>query len=185
MVQISDRSDGVVPSFDDPLGLLAACHDRINGHCAMLLQLRGYLGTYGCDQTAQQAAEQVRRYFAQAGRWHHEDEEVDLGPLLAGHGDAHFVTTMADVLAEHHVLDSAYEPLAIALRAVCAGGFVGDLPVEPFVSLTRRHILIEEESVLRPARWLLSPAEISRLGAAMAARRGVSPMPPTTPQGRR
>lgn len=179
MIEIRERRDAVAAGFDDPLALLAACHDRISGHCTTLLMLREHLGTHGCDSAAQQAAARVFHYFAQAGRWHHEDEEIDLQPLLAQHGDTQLLVVMAHVFAEHHDINRAYEPLAAALQAVSTGDYGGELPVEPFVSLTRRHIAIEEERVLRPAHRLLLPDEMDRLGRAMAARRGVSPAGPS------
>lgn len=161
-------STGAAPGFDDPLGLLAACHDRIVAHCATLVRLEDHVRIRGFDAEACAAAERVRHYFAQAGRWHHEDEEQDLVPLLKVHADQALLSLLMRLMAEHRDLEAAYAPLHEALVARDPG-----LRVEPYVSLMRAHVAAENAEVLPVARTLLAPEEIAQLGAAMASRRGV------------
>ena len=160
------------PGFDDPLGLLAACHERIEGHCVTLLRLREHVRMHGFDANAQAAAGRVHHYFAEAGRWHHEDEEQDLAPLFNRHAKDTLRAVFARLMAEHKALEAAYAPLAQALVALDPKPH--DLPVEPYVTLIRAHIVAENSQILPAARSLLGPAEIERLGQAMAARRGVN-----------
>lgn len=160
------------PGFDDPLGLLAACHDRILAHCATLIRLREHVRLRGFDSEARTTAERVDHYFAQAGRWHHEDEERDLVPLLKGHADQALAALLERLMGEHRALEAAYAPLHEALAARASGRRPG-LEVEAYVGLMRAHVAVENAEVLPRARALLAPREIAQLGAAMARRRGV------------
>jgi len=47
------------PGFDDPLGLLRACHERILGHCDTLERLESHLRQHGADQDAQEARQSI------------------------------------------------------------------------------------------------------------------------------
>ena len=46
-----------LPGFDDPLGLLRACHDRMLAHCELLESL--------AESPDSKVAQQVLRYFYQ------------------------------------------------------------------------------------------------------------------------
>src|SRR3970282_1520807 len=82
------------PGFDEPLAMLRACHERIQRQCATLAKLAAHLRRDGLTDDARQAAADIHRYFASAGRQHHADEEQDLfpvlrpGPVLAARRDA-------------------------------------------------------------------------------------------------
>lgn len=172
-MRISERtSAGPGPGFDDPLGLLAACHERIVAHCATLVRLQDHVHRRGFDTEARTASERVLHYFAEAGRWHHEDEEQDLVPLLKPHADTALVSLLERLMAEHRILEAAYAPLEAALTVRDPN--LQELRVEPYVSLMRAHVAAEDAQVLPVARDLLLPEEIKRLGAAMARRRRVA-----------
>ncbi len=55
------------PSFDHPLEMLHACHDKILRQCDTLKKLAAHLPGNGCDQQARQAAQGILRYFDSAG----------------------------------------------------------------------------------------------------------------------
>ena len=171
-MRIGEKGERGAPGFDDPLGLLAACHERIEGHCATLVRLKTHVRARGGDLNAQMAAERVWGYFAQAGRWHHEDEERDLVPLLKGHADQALSALLETLMGEHRALEAAYAPLHEAFSAD-APGLPGGLEVEAYVDLMRAHVAVENAEVLPRARALLAPHEVAQLGAAMARRRGV------------
>ncbi|WP_297375743.1 hemerythrin domain-containing protein [Acidiferrobacter sp.] len=170
-MRISEKGERGAPGFDDPLGLLHACHERIEGHCATLVRLAAHVRIHGGDREAQAAAGRVHHYFAQAGRWHHEDEERDLAPLLQRHADSAWSAVVARLMSEHRALERAYAPLEPLLRALPM--VPADLPIEPYVSLMRAHMAAENTVLLPRARAVLEASEIAALGRAMAARRGV------------
>ncbi|MHB8253429.1 MAG: hemerythrin domain-containing protein [Acidiferrobacter sp.] len=174
-MRITEKGEAVSgPGFDDPLGLLAACHERIEDHCVTLLRLQEHVRVHGFDAQAQAAAGRVHHYFAEAGRWHHEDEEQDLAPLLGRHGDVALLATFTRLMAEHRVLEAAYAPLALALVALDARP--QDLAVVPYVSLMRAHMATENTLIIPAARSCLPSDEIAQLGQAMAMRRGIRPI---------
>ena len=75
-------SDATAPSFDDPLGMLAACHGRIERQLATLERLQRHLPEHGCDVDARAAARGILRYFDTAAPNHHADEEASVFPRL-------------------------------------------------------------------------------------------------------
>jgi hemerythrin-like domain-containing protein len=161
------------PDFDDPLGLLRACHGRIAGHCDLLLRLIPHLATRGADGEAHEAMARVQRYFSTAAQHHHEDEERDLFPLLRGR-DATLDRLMDELKKEHEELAgrwTALQPLLAAPEraADSANGFAA--VVERFVAGYQAHAGKENDHLLPRAAGLLGPDELQRLGAAMAARR--------------
>ena len=68
------------PSFDDPIGMLEACHRRIEQKLEALARASAALAT---DTPAALAAlAEVVGYFDQAGTRHKEDEEFSLFPRV-------------------------------------------------------------------------------------------------------
>ncbi len=161
------------PDFNDPLGLLRACHARILSHCETLERLVAHLRDKGVDADARKAAGKVHRYFSTAGKHHHEDEEKDLFPLLS-----QVSLKLADAVhrmkQDHERMDAAWQQLAPELERL---GRLDDLDlfeahVNEFNSAYRDHIAAENEDILDIAQHLLSTDQLKRLGKAMASRRG-------------
>lgn len=171
------------PDFGDPLGLLAACHGRIEGQCALLLRLPGHLAAHGCDGQAAQAAEKILRYFTSAGPHHHADEERDLFPVLeaaaakAAAGD--ITALLAALKTEHRAMEAAWAALAPSLQSLARGETVApeQMPIGPFVALYRAHMAREDDELLPYARRVLSADQLATLGQAMARRRKVTAAP--------
>ncbi len=177
MIRIEEHDAAYAPGFDDPIGLLEACHGRISAHCETLERLRGHVRQSGADAMARTAAERILHYFDTAGVWHHQDEEQDLvpllEPLLAKQGDEAALDRMRALMAEHRALEEAYRPLRAALGGIVAGTWAGELPTEPYVTLMRRHFTEENTFLFARARAVFDADALRTLGAAMARRRGV------------
>lgn len=162
------------PGFDDPLGLLAACHERILTHCRLLERIvehhaRGELGPAVLGACAQ-----VVRYFTTAARHHHEDEEQDLFPRLRAIDPA-LTDTLARLEAEHVRLAAAWTLLERQLAVPAqAGNSEMRESAETFCAAYRAHIDRENSVLLPAARAQLSPHDLARLAVAMALRRGVT-----------
>ena len=163
------------PGFDRPLDVLLACHGRIEAQCATLEKLTAHLAANGCDTQAQQAARAILKYFDTAALDHHDDEERNLFPLLeAAGGDC---CELVELLThEHDELALLWRALRAPLNALAQGEMaaVNAGLATRFASLNRSHIAFENARVLPLAREILRPADIERLGRAMAARRGVA-----------
>ena len=167
------------PDFRHALGLLGACHRRIEGFNDLLLRLPTHLDSYGADAEARQAAGRILKYFDSAAQHHHEDEEQDLFPLMreaAMQQGNHEILEILDLLlAQHRDLALAWQDLRPYLLAVQQGGHVepSTLPVERLVSLYRQHIPLEDNLLLPYAEKTLTLVQLEALGEAMARRRDV------------
>ena len=170
---ISQIGGAAAPGFDDPLEMLRACHGRIQSQCSTLNKLLAHLPQHGCDTQAQQAARAILRYFDTAGRHHHDDEENDLLPLLlaTSSGEAHAL--VARLLAEHKIMDAAWQQLRADLTRIADGTAASlDTTVTgQFIAAYDRHIAVENLQLLPLAATLLTTPQLETLGKRMAARR--------------
>jgi hemerythrin-like domain-containing protein len=164
------------PSFDEPLEMLAACHERIEERLSTLERLCGHLERNGNDADARAAAESILRYFDTSGRLHHEDEDRDLFPLLrvrAGQASRLEISSaMEDLEREHRTMEGEWGRLRAALVAIAGGAAKLDAEdAARFAALYRRHIERETGAVLPFAKSVLTIDERRALGRRMAARR--------------
>jgi pyridoxamine 5'-phosphate oxidase len=177
-VPLIPKSPG--PSFDEPLEMLAACHERIEAQLATLERLGPHLEKHGCDAEARSAAQAVLRYFDTSGKLHHQDEDDDLFPLLRGRaavgGRPEVAAAIDELEREHETMDGQWNRLREHLLAIAAGE--ARLPAEDvarFAWLYRRHMDRESTAVLPFAREALDEAQRAALGERMAARRKPAP----------
>lgn len=165
------------PSFDHPLEMLHACHDKILRQCDTLEKLAAHLPGNGCDQQARQAAQGILRYFDSAGQFHHLDEEDDLFPALrlsAGSDQVQLESLLERLLSEHVVMLAAWNALRPVLLRLADGM---DTPLagmlaENFIGSYTAHIAVEERDLLPLAARLLHPQQTALIGKRMAERRG-------------
>ena len=168
------------PSFDEPIEMLKACHERIASQCETLEKLVAHLPAHGPDKQAQQAARNVMRYFDVAGPHHHADEEEDLFPMLIEIGErAHspLRERIAALRDEHRALETAW----VQLRAVLADiaeenpAPLDEALVAAFVGAYRNHIAQEEREILPFAEAHLDEQQRAKLSKTMVARRTAAP----------
>ena len=160
------------PQFDDPLGVLRACHRRMERQLTTLSRLRRHLPLHHADEDARIAASATMRYFDTAARNHHADEEASLLPRLAD-ADKTLAPIIADLVREHDELEARWLRLRPLLTAISARAS-GHLPVkdvETFCAAYRAHIAREEGTLLARANEVLDAAALAEIGAEMAARR--------------
>jgi len=163
-----------LPGFDQPLALLRACHTKILAHCELLEQLIADQGDTGKETEIRSAARQVMTYFSTSARLHHQDEEIDLFPLLTRQS-----LKLADLVhglkQEHLELDTLWESIAVDLKRlqdVSDHAALADR-VHAFCELNRLHVRRENTEFLPRAESILSSQQLKDIGAAMASRRGV------------
>jgi hemerythrin-like domain-containing protein len=170
-------SDASAPSFDDPLGMLRACHGRIARQLATLERLQRHLPENGCDADARAAARAILRYFDSAAPNHHADEEASLFPrlktALPGRADA----LIADLEREHQALAMNWRRLRPLLAGI-AGGACANLSPRQVAAVRAAydaHIAKEESALIPLAAGTFDAATLAAIGREMAARRGVEP----------
>lgn len=167
------------PGFDQPLALLEACHDRVESRCVLLLRLADHLQDQGLDEDARLAARQILSYFDDAGVKHHQDEEQDLFPLMlemCGEAQREALERLIAALRQdHRHMERLWAEIRGPLTTIRDGGRVEldrDL-ARRFQALYLPHIEREERELLPVAARLLTAEQLRRLGASMAARRGL------------
>jgi hemerythrin-like domain-containing protein len=168
------------PGFDEPLEMLAACHERIEAQLCTLEKLIEHVAGHGADASAREAAGQVMRYFDTAGAAHHRDEDEDVFPLLrrlAAERDRPEVSAVINGLEEDHAtMDLQWSRLRERLDAIATGrdARLDTEDVGRFAWLYRRHMEKESALVLPFARETVGETERAVLGSRMAARRRIT-----------
>lgn len=171
------------PGFDQPIAVLKHCHERIRKQLATLDKLLPHLATPACaagaDEQARQAAQAIIKYFDKAAHLHHNDEEQDLLPMLQataqGQDAELLVTLVPQILAEHTTMDALWQDLHEQLKGIEGGATeLSAGIVHRFVDSYTRHMQTEETQIAPMALRLFSPQQMTALGNAMQARRGLA-----------
>jgi hemerythrin-like domain-containing protein len=172
MLELIDRE---APSFDDPIGMLRACHGRIERQLTTLGRLVRHVPEHGADDSARAAARGFLRYFDSAAPNHHADEEASLFPrLLMRTSDAQAL--LARLQADHDRLDACWRKLR-PLMAGIASGQRANLPpalARTFDALYTAHLTCENDELLPMCAERLRRDDLDAIGAEMAARRNVA-----------
>jgi hemerythrin-like domain-containing protein len=172
MINLDSLGSTPGPSFDAPLEMLLACHDKIRRFCDQLEALPGHVEQHGVDSAAGNAIDGVIRYFDQAGPQNHSDEEDELFPILLERVPE-AAPRLEQLAGEHGYLHSCWNAIRDDLLALKSGDLEAVNPTEigEFVRLYREHAEIEEAWLLPTAERTLSADEQRAAGARMAARR--------------
>jgi len=163
-----------LPDFDDPLGVLRACHERMLAHCDMLGKLPAHIAANGMDDEARSAVNRIVTYFSTSAAHHHQDEEQDLFPILNRQS-----LKLADIVyrlkQDHEKLDQLWQQLLPDLKSPGAlaenAGFADH--ANAFCAACTEHINIENKELLNMAQHILSHQQLQDIGRAMARRRGL------------
>jgi hemerythrin-like domain-containing protein len=162
------------PTFDDPFGMLIACHARMRRQLGTLARLQRHLPEHGADADARAAATAIIKYFDHAGPNHHADEDesvlprvLERAPQLAG--------VIAGIGADHRTLEQHWRKLRPLLSGIAAGRNEGLPPalVRTVCEGYLAHLDREESRLFPAARAALDDAAIADIGREFAARRGV------------
>jgi hemerythrin-like domain-containing protein len=155
-----------LPGFDDPIGMLRACHEKILAHCGLLERL--------LDTPDRDTATQVHRYFSTSAPLHHRDEEEDLFPRISRQS-LKIAELVHNLKKEHRELDSLWSRIAADLKSPPQDGFSEDFldTAREFCRINRTHVTVENRELLPMATGILSQQDLGAVGESMAARRGV------------
>jgi hemerythrin-like domain-containing protein len=163
--------------FEQPFEMLEACHGRVQRSLALLQKLLAYVQTTGHDQQTQSAAKDVLRYFDLAAPLHHDDEELNIFPVVLAGGGANAISAVETLLRDHQAMHALWQRLREVLVAWSQPGATAPASesmqalVADFVAGYASHIRTEEDLVYPQARALMSPTQITEIGQQMRARR--------------
>ena len=162
------------PGFDDPIGVLRACHRRMERQLATLSRLTRHLPENHADADARTAAAAIMRYFDTAAANHHEDEEATLLPRLRAARPS-LAGLCSDIERDHAGLDERWRRLRPRLAAIAVGrsGYLPLREVDAFRAEYEAHIAKEEAALLPRAHEALDKAMLAEIGEEMAARRNL------------
>lgn len=168
------------PDFDQPIAVLKHCHDKIRKQLRTMQNLAERMPQPERHFDIQQAANAVLRYFNQAARQHHEDEEENLLPMLVAMAkgeDAPLLNALLpEIIQEHEQMDAAWKALDCQLKSIASGASTGlsSEDVNRFADLYTAHMDKEEMRIAPMAKRLFNNAQMNELGNAMRARRGIA-----------
>jgi hemerythrin-like domain-containing protein len=160
-----------LPGFDDPIGLLRACHTKMLNHCELLTVL---LDRDSMDDEARQVAHSISRYFSDSAVMHHRDEEEDLFPRI-NRQSLKIAELVHTLKKQHATLDTLWNSMAPELKQLPADGFSAAFKhsATEFSTLCRQHIEKENRELLPLVSNSLSHQALAEIGESMASRRGV------------
>lgn len=172
MLTLDTLSSAAAPSFEQPLEMLQACHDKIRRFCDQLDLLPSYIEQHGVNEAARNAIDGVVRYFDLAGPAHHSDEEDELFPLILARVPT-AASRLEQLSAEHGYLHSCWNAIRDDLLALRDGKIssISRSELEEFARQYREHAAAEESWLFPTAAAAISAEEMSAAGQRMAARR--------------
>jgi len=164
----------VAPTFDDPFGMLVACHVRMRRQLATLERLPRHLVQNAADSEASAAANAILKYFDQAAPNHHADEDVSLLPRLRERAPA-LRDLCTRIGEEHRALERHWRKLRPLLSGIAAGRNEGLPPalVRTVCEGYLAHLEREERQLFPAAQASLDAEAVAAMGREFAARRNV------------
>lgn len=170
LVQLSPQQ---FVSWDEPIEMLYACHQKVKQFCRQLQLLPEYLAKNGCNEAVKRDIQQILTYFNQSAPLHHDDEEQDFFPALMKVLPQ--VKTEIDALeAQHLELHQSWDHLSLQLVALLNGERteIEEALINRFVENYALHIALEEP-LFELGREHLSEPVLHAMGKIMAERRKV------------
>jgi hemerythrin-like domain-containing protein len=167
------------PGFEEPFGMLHACHERVERMLALLQKLRSHMRESGADEQVRQATRDIMRYFDKAAPQHHLDEELHVFPVLVGTQDEGLVRLVARLQRDHQQMSAQWVAVRSLLEEVESGqrtrfNDADDAVLDAFANLYADHLQAEEESAYPHASAGIGAERLKAMSADMMARRGVT-----------
>lgn len=165
-------------TFLDPLAAIEAEHKRQRQICD---QLDALTEAMALGPPLVEKAGDLLTFLTRDLDVHTEDEERDLFPLLLARSQSEDqIDRILKQLSREHAFDKDLVDFIVADLELLAQGIAIANPtrlvvnVREFSETQRRHLTWENVVLLPLARRRLRPADMVRLGKAMAARRGLT-----------
>lgn len=160
------------PTFDDPFGMLLACHEKMRRQLGTLARLQRHLPEHGADADARTAAAAILKYFDQAAPNHHADEDVSLLPRVLERAPQ-LARVVEAIGSDHRNLERHWRKVRRVLCGIAAGRNEGLSPalVRTVCEGYLAHLDREEVRLFPMARACLDAEAVADIGREFAARR--------------
>lgn len=158
-------------TWQEPIEMLYACHDKVRRFCHQLSLLPSYLENNGVNQAVLNDVKIILQYFNQAAPLHHEDEEKDFFPaLMAKVPEAR--EKVKELEQQHEALHESWHLLSEQLTALMERKHdnVDIGSIQCFIAAYDNHLAIEEP-LFEQGKVHLSTQELAEMGKIMSARR--------------
>jgi hemerythrin-like domain-containing protein len=172
VVQIGAKLDS---GFDDPLGMLADCHRRIERFLGVLAHVAQHAAEALTPEQAT-AVQSALDYFRTSGRRHNADEEDSLFPRLRSAGAS--LAALDHLEHDHRDADALHIQVDRFYAQWIAAGALAPEQRESLRAATIRlerlyadHIATEEKTIFPQAAQLLDRPSIAAIGQEFRARR--------------
>lgn len=170
------KTQTLAPSFEEPIEMLEACHDKIRFFCHQLFSLPEILKANGVNDGVRNTIDQIMRYFDVAAPLHHADEEQNVFPALL-EICPELAPIIERLIGQHLELQHDWMKIREQLLAVKSGK-AHALSARRAMNFARRyrlHAEDEEEGIFILAAQHLSKEKLEELGEKMSARRHTHP----------
>jgi hemerythrin-like domain-containing protein len=176
--------DALGSDFNNPLGLLADCHRRIENFLKVLHTVtRQACGRHLTDEH-RHALEASLRYFRDAAPKHTADEENSVFPRLLSRASPHlaaFSAILGSLKVEHRMINDHHDQVEEVGRLWLVNNLLstGELSrlnasLNDLRVIYSRHIAIEEQKVFPLAAQMLDRGDLKSIASEMAQRRNLT-----------
>ncbi|MGQ0287216.1 hemerythrin domain-containing protein [Pasteurellaceae bacterium 22721_9_1] len=160
-------------SWEQPIDMLYACHNRVKSFCRQLAILPEYLQKNGVNQAVKNDVQQILTYFNVAAPLHHDDEEKDFFPALLKYAPQ-AQKNIDELESQHIVLHKNWDNLSIQLQKLLDDEISHIEPelILQFISGYDVHIALEEP-LFALGQQHIPAEELTTMGQIMANRRKI------------
>lgn len=173
-IQIGAKPDS---GFDDPIGMLADCHRRVESFLRILCMVVELGQGRELTDEEKSAVQSALHYFKLGGQRHTADEEESLFPRLRGKPNP-AIDAIAGLQSDHRRANRLHESIENSYLTWISGGKLAPDETEQLMSQTGQlkelysaHILMEETVIFPYAVKVLDSEVIAKIGAEFKMRR--------------
>lgn len=175
-IQIGAKPDS---GFDDPIGMLADCHRRIEHFLNILCVVAERASGRAMNEEESAAVQAALQYFRVGGQRHNADEEESVFPRLRASAQPEDLREIESLESDHKDAGTLHEAVERLYQTWADAKALSGADQASLVSATERlkrlyteHIRLEEQVVFPRASRLLSRAAIEAIGEEFRTRRG-------------
>lgn len=173
-IQIGAKPDS---GFDDPIGMLADCHRRVEGFLGILCVVVERAQNRELTDEEKGAVQSAIHYFRLGGQRHTADEEESLFPRLRGKPNP-AIDAITGLQSDHRRANRLHDSIENLYLTWISSDKLAPVEKEQLLSQTGQlkdlysaHILTEESIVFPYAAKVLDSEVIAKIGAEFKMRR--------------
>jgi hemerythrin-like domain-containing protein len=173
-IQIGAKPDS---GFDDPIGMLADCHRRVESFLDILCVVVERAQNRALTDEEKTAVQSALHYFKQGGQRHTADEEESLFPRLRGSSNP-AIEAITGLQSDHRRANRLHDSIEGIYQSWISSGKLTPEEQDQLLSQTGElrelysaHIQVEETVVFPYAAKVLDSQVIAKMGAEFKMRR--------------